>query len=122
MTWRSYHFDRGEGLRQRLRGDPLPAPVGEQRHPRSAVTPRRLETPELAPPGEVPGVRLAVVVARKRHRRAFDHGRELVSPHVRVDAEAQRLALVVEPNLDALAVDLGVGLGAVTKCSGTELR
>ncbi len=72
-----------------------------------------LRPPELAPPGEVPGVRLAVIVARKRHRRALDHGRELVSVHVRVHAEAQRLALVVEPNLDAHAVDLGVSLGVV---------
>ncbi len=54
-----------------------------------------------------------MLLAGQHHRRAFDQGREILAGDVGVYAVAQGLKLVIEPELDALAVEFGVGVRPV---------
>ena len=54
-----------------------------------------------------------MLLARQQHRRVFDQCRKILAGYIGIYAEAHGLQLVTEPELDTLAVELGVSVRSV---------
>ncbi len=84
------------------------------------VAPERGESAPTASPHENDFVAGPVLLTVEHHRRTLNQGFELLAGDVGINTVAQGLKLVFKPELDALAVEFGVGVRSIPESQETS--